>query len=63
MEGARGAEGVAEERAVEGGAALDGVVEGVLGVKELINLCWRPYNSFSTNIASWNKWLTVVYSL
>ena len=52
MEVAREAKGVAEERAVEGGAALDGVVDGVLGIKELLGLCWRPCNSFSANIAS-----------
>ena len=63
VEGAREAEGVAEERAVEGGAVLDGVVDVGLGVKELLDLVWRPCNSFSVNIASWNKRLTVLYTL
>jgi len=38
VEGAREAEGVAEERDPEGGAARDGVVDDGLGVKELLDL-------------------------
>jgi hypothetical protein len=52
VEGAREAEGVVEERAEEGGAVLDGVIEGGLDVMELLTLSWRPCNSFSANIAS-----------
>jgi hypothetical protein len=63
MEGVREAKGVTKGRAEEGGVVLDGVIEGGLVVKELLALGWRHCNSFSTNIASWNKWLMVLYSL
>ena len=36
----------------------------ILGVKVLaLVLCWRPCNSFSATIASWNNLLVVLYSL
>jgi hypothetical protein len=64
IKGAREAEGViVEERAPEGIAVLDGAVGAEQGMKEVfIFVVWRPCNSFSTNIASWNKRLTVLYS-
>jgi hypothetical protein len=56
VEGAREAEGVIEERAPEGIVVLDGAIGAERGVKEVfIFVGWRPYNSFSANIASWNK--------
>jgi hypothetical protein len=59
MEGAWEAEGVIEERAPEGVAVLDGAVGAERGVKEVfIFIGWHPYNSFSANIARWNKRLT-----
>jgi hypothetical protein len=53
MEGAREAEGVIEEWALEGVAVLDGVVGAKRGMKEVFNfVVWWPYNSLSANIAS-----------
>jgi hypothetical protein len=64
VEGGREAEVVVEERAPEGIAVLDGVVDVERGMKEVfIFIDWRPYNSFSASIASWNKRLTILYSL
>jgi hypothetical protein len=64
VEGARDAEGVIEEQAPEGVAVLDGVIGAERGVKEVfIFTVWQPCNSFSANIASWNKRLTILYSL
>jgi hypothetical protein len=58
------AEFIIEEWAPEGVAALDGAVDVERGVEEVfIFIGWRPYNSFSANIASWNKRLTRLYSL
>jgi hypothetical protein len=64
------------ERVLAGGAerVLAGVAEGDapddLGVKELLKLLlllcccgYRPCNSFSASIASWNNWLVVLNSL
>jgi hypothetical protein len=49
------AKGVVEGQDPEGDD-LDGVIAGVQGVKEFLDLVyWRPCNSFSANIASWNK--------
>jgi hypothetical protein len=67
VEGTRGVKGVIEKRVVLGvlGAhEVEGVIDVWWGMNELFNLvgCW-PCNSFSANIASWNKWLTVLYSL
>jgi hypothetical protein len=64
MEGAHESEGVVEEWAPEGIAVLDGAVGVERGMNEVfIFIGWLPYNSFSANIASWNKWLTIFYSL
>jgi hypothetical protein len=64
VEGAWDAEGVVEERALEGVAVLDGAVGAERGVKELyVFISWRPCNFFVANIASWNKRLTIFYSL
>jgi hypothetical protein len=64
VEGAREVEGVIEKWAVAGAREVEGVVDGWRGMNEPFTLigCW-PCNSFSANIASWNKWLTVLYSL
>jgi hypothetical protein len=57
MEGAWEAEGVVEEGAPEGVAVLDGAIGAEQGVKEVFIFIFSP------NIASWNKRLTVLYSL
>jgi hypothetical protein len=53
VEGTCEVESVIEERAVEGGGALE---DADLSVKELLGFGSWPCNSFSANIASWNKW-------
>jgi hypothetical protein len=64
MEGGWEAKGVVEERAPEGVAVLDGAVGAKRGVKEVFDfIIWQPCISFSANIASWNKRLTLLYSL
>jgi hypothetical protein len=64
MEEAREAEFIIEERAPEGVALLDGAVDVERGMKEVfVFIGWRLYNSFSANIASWNKRLIVLYFL
>jgi hypothetical protein len=56
MEGGWEAKGVIKERAPEGVAVLDGAVGAERGVKEVFDfVIWRLCNSFSANIASWNK--------
>jgi hypothetical protein len=56
MEEGHEAEFIIEERAPEGVALLDGAVDVERGMKEVfIFIGWRLYNSFSANIASWNK--------
>jgi hypothetical protein len=64
VEGAREVEGVIEKQAVAGAHEVEGVIYVWWGMNELFALvgCW-PCNSFSANIASWIKWLTVLYSL
>jgi hypothetical protein len=53
MKRAREAEGVIEERALEGVAVLHGAIGAEQGVKEVfIFVGWPPCNSFSANIAS-----------
>jgi hypothetical protein len=64
VEGTREVECVIEKRAVPGAREVEGVVDVWWGVNELFNLVGsRPCNSFSANIASWNKRLTILYSL
>jgi hypothetical protein len=64
VEGACEVEGVIKKWVVAGAREVEGVIDVWWGVNELFNLVGcRPCNSFSTNIASWNKWLTVLYSL
>jgi hypothetical protein len=64
MEGGCEANVVIKERAPEGVAVQDGAVDAEPGVKEVfIFIGWRPCNSFSANIACWNKRLTTSYSL
>jgi hypothetical protein len=56
MKGGREVKVVIEDRALEGVAVLDGATNAEQGVKEVfIFVGWRHYNSFSANIASWNK--------
>jgi hypothetical protein len=56
MEGGCEAYVVIKERAPEGVAVQDGAVDAEPGVKEVfIFIGWRPCNSFSANIACWNK--------
>jgi hypothetical protein len=63
VEGTREVKGVIKKRAVAGAREVEGVVDGWRGVNELFTLIdCQPYNSFSANIASWNRWLTVLYS-
>jgi hypothetical protein len=52
VEGASKVEGCAEEGVSKGVAVMDGSVDVGLGVNELFDLDWQPYNSFSTNISS-----------
>jgi hypothetical protein len=64
VEGAREVEGVIEKQAVAGAHEVEGVFYVWWGMNELFALVGcRPCNSFSANIASWNKWLTLLYSL
>jgi hypothetical protein len=64
MEEGHEAEFIIEERAPEGVALLDGAVDVERGMKEVfVFIGWRLYNSFSANIASWNKRLIVLYFL
>jgi hypothetical protein len=64
VEGAHEVEGVIKKWAVAGAREVEGVVDVWRGMNELFNLVsCQPYNSFSANIASWNKQLTVLYSL
>jgi hypothetical protein len=64
VKGAWEVEGVIEERAPEGVAIMDGAIGAERGVKEVfVFIIWWPCNSFLANIASWNKWLIVLYSL
>jgi hypothetical protein len=64
VEGACEVEGVVEKWPVAGAHEVEGVVDVWWGMNELFNLVsCQPCNSFSTNIASWNKQLTVLYSL
>jgi hypothetical protein len=53
VKGAREVESVMEEQALEGVTVLDGAIDPGRGMKELFDFVgWRPYNSFSTNIAN-----------
>jgi hypothetical protein len=53
VEGGREAKVVIEERPPEGVAILDGAVDAERGVKDVfVFVGWRPYQSFSANIAS-----------
>jgi hypothetical protein len=64
VEGAWEAEGVIEEWAPEGVAVLDAAVGPEWGMKEVfIFVGWHPRKFFLAIIASWNKWLTILYSL
>jgi hypothetical protein len=64
VEGAREVEGVIKKWAVVGAREVEGVIDVWQGVNELFTLVGcQPCNSFSANIASWNKWLTILYSL
>jgi hypothetical protein len=64
VEGAREVEGVIKKWVVVGAREVKGVIDVWQGVNELFNLIGcRPCNFFSTNIASWNKRLTILYSL
>jgi hypothetical protein len=64
VEGVHEVEGVIEKWVVAGAREVEGGIHVWRGVNELFNLVGcRPCNSFSANIASWNKWLTVLYSL
>jgi hypothetical protein len=64
VEDAREVEGVVKKQAVAGAREVEGVIIVWRGMNEIFNLVGcRPCNSFSTNIASWNKRLTVLYSL
>jgi hypothetical protein len=57
VEGTREVEGVIEKWAIAGAHEVEGVVDGWRGVNELFTLVGcRPCNSFSANIAIWNKW-------
>jgi hypothetical protein len=64
VEGAREVEGVIEKWVVAGAREVEDVIDVRWGVNELFNLVGcQPCNSFSANIASRNKWLTILYSL
>jgi hypothetical protein len=64
VEGACEVEGVVKKWGVAGAHEVEGVVDVWRGVNELFNIVGcQPCNSPSTNIASWNKWLTVLYYL
>jgi hypothetical protein len=64
VEDTREVEGVIEKRVVPGAREVEGVIDVSRGMNELFNLVGcRSYNSFSANIASWNKRLIVLYSL
>jgi hypothetical protein len=64
VEGAHEVEGVIKKWVVAGAHKVEGVVDVWWGMNELFALIGcRPYNSFSANITSWNKQLTVLYSL
>jgi hypothetical protein len=64
VEGAREVEGVVEKWAIAGAREVEGIIDVWRGVNELFNLVsCQPCNSFSTNIASWNRRLTVLHSL
>jgi hypothetical protein len=64
VEGACEVEGVIKKWAVVGAREVEGVVDVWWGVNELLTLVGcQLCNFFSANIASWNKWLTVLYSL
>jgi hypothetical protein len=64
VEGAREVKGVIKKWAVAGAREVEGVVDVWFGVNELFTLVGcRLCNSFSANIASWNKQLTLLYSL
>jgi hypothetical protein len=64
VEGAHEVKGVIEKWAVAGAREVEGVVDGWRGVNELFTVVGcRLWNSFSANIASWNKQLTILYYL
>jgi hypothetical protein len=64
VEGSRDVEGVIKKQVVVGACEVEGVIHVWWAVNELFNLVGcRPCNSFSANIASWNKPLIVLYSL
>jgi hypothetical protein len=64
VEGAREVDGVVKKWAIAGAREVESVVDVWWGVNELIALVGcRPYNSFSDNIARWNKRSTILYSL
>jgi hypothetical protein len=64
MGGAREAKGVINERAPECVAVMNGVIGAERGMKEVFDfVIWQPFNYFLANIASWNKRLTILYSL
>jgi hypothetical protein len=54
---------IIKEWALQGIAVLDGTIDVERGAKEVfVFVGWQPYISFFANIASWNKWLTILYS-
>jgi hypothetical protein len=64
VEGACEVEGLIEKWAVAGAYEVEGAIDVWRGVNELFTLVGcRPCNSFSANITSWNKWLTLLYFL
>jgi hypothetical protein len=64
VEGACEVKGVVKKWAVAGAHEVEGVIDVWWGMNDFFNLVGcRPCNSFSTNIASWNKRLTILYSL
>jgi hypothetical protein len=52
VEGTSKVEHGADEGASKGVAVMDGSINVSLGVNELLDLDWRPCNSFSTIISS-----------
>jgi hypothetical protein len=64
MEGGHDVKVVIEERAPEGIAVWARAIDAERDMKEaFIFIIWHPYISFFANIASWNKQLTILYSL
>jgi hypothetical protein len=64
VEGGHEVKFVVKEWAAKGIAVLDGDVDVEWGMKVVcVFIDWQPCNSFSANIASWNKLLTILYFL